>query len=44
MNGINTYLLATIGAYSALLSSYLATSNCCERLNVMAMVGLAKPG
>jgi hypothetical protein len=28
----------------ALLTSYLATSHCCERLNIFAAVGLMKPG
>jgi hypothetical protein len=38
------YGLIVLGAFSALLFSYLATANCCERLNVFAMVGLMKPG
>ncbi len=36
--------LIFLGAASAILFSYLATANCCERLNVFAMVGLMKPG
>ncbi|MEO6594337.1 MAG: hypothetical protein ABIP94_06255 [Planctomycetota bacterium] len=36
-------LLFSSGSVS-LLASYLATSHCCERLNVFAAVGLMKPG
>ncbi len=44
MKKYGTYALILVGVFSAMLFSYLATHNCCERLNVLAMVGLMKPG
>lgn len=36
--------LIALGAAGALLGSFVATSHCCERLNFLATLGLAKPG
>lgn len=32
------------GTALALVSAYFATSHCCERVNLLAAVGLAEPG
>lgn len=37
-------LLLTASGSISLVTSYVATSHCCERVNVLAAVGLAEPG
>jgi hypothetical protein len=37
-------LLTGLSGATALLFSYLSSSDCCERVNVLVRVGLAEPG
>ena len=38
------HIILAIGTTVTLLTAYLATSHCCARLNILAIVGLAAPG
>ena len=38
------HMIITLGVVATLLTAYLATSHCCERLNIFAVVGITAPG
>jgi len=38
------HMILAVGSIATLLSAYLATSHCCTRVNILAIVRLAAPG
>ena len=38
------HFILAVGTIVTLLTAYLATSHCCARVNILAIVGLTAPG